>query len=66
VIFIKGLVKVCLYPHIRVKGISTYEQDKELESMKREPVLDVCKTGNVIINVTLFCFRVTFVAVEKQ
>jgi len=34
--------------------------------MKREPVFDVYKTGSVSINVTVFCVRVTFVAVEKQ
>jgi hypothetical protein len=28
--------------------------DKELEGMKREPVLDVYKTGSVSINVTFF------------
>jgi hypothetical protein len=33
--------------------------------MKREPVLDVYKTGSVSTNVTLFCVRATFV-VEKQ
>jgi hypothetical protein len=47
-------------------GWSTYERDKELDSMKRETVLDVYKTGSVIINVTLFCVRVTFVAFKKQ
>jgi hypothetical protein len=34
--------------------------------MKLEPALDMYKTGSVSINVTLFCVRITFVAVEKQ
>ena len=47
-------------------GTTTYERDVELEGMKREPVLDVYKTVNVSIKVTLLCVRVKFVAVEKQ